>query len=269
MIGSGVWTSCFMLMFALVAIAFLWMHASHSLMERKNIPRLPSLPFSRRWKKPVLESLETRRTGIWLTEGQKIARRNLWLSVPAFSWLLLYGWCGALWSSICPDRLCLYDRAIFWLTALPGLSGATLRIFYAFMVPIFGGRALDGTQYRFASHSGLWHRHGGAGSNTPYSVSDSGAVVRFGGGNFASSMANIAFFFPKKEKGNALALNAGLGNLGVSAVQFLVPMVITVGLFGGLGGSAQRRRGTSCGFKMPPISGFRLLPLPQSCHGFT
>ena len=54
----------------------------------------------------------------------------------------------------------------------------------------------------------------------------------FGGGNFASSMANICFFFPKERKGNALALNAGLGNLGVSVVQFLMPLVITAGVFG-------------------------------------
>jgi nitrate/nitrite transporter NarK len=61
----------------------------------------------------------------------------------------------------------------------------------------------------------------------------------FGGGNFASSMANISFFFPKAEKGNALALNAGLGNLGVSVVQFVVPLVITGGVFGWLGGDPQ------------------------------
>src|SRR5205814_6968655 len=58
----------------------------------------------------------------------------------------------------------------------------------------------------------------------------------FGGGNFASSMANISFFFPKAEKGNALALNAGLGNLGVSVVQFVIPLAITAGVFGWLGG---------------------------------
>ncbi|HIP78283.1 MAG TPA: MFS transporter, partial [Kiloniellaceae bacterium] len=61
----------------------------------------------------------------------------------------------------------------------------------------------------------------------------------FGGGNFASSMANISFFFPKKEKGNALALNAGLGNAGVSVMQFVVPLVITAGVFGAIGGEPQ------------------------------
>jgi len=61
----------------------------------------------------------------------------------------------------------------------------------------------------------------------------------FGGGNFASSMANINFFFPKAQKGTALGLNAGLGNLGVSLVQFVVPVVITAGIFGALGGEPQ------------------------------
>ena len=59
-----------------------------------------------------------------------------------------------------------------------------------------------------------------------------------GGGNFASSMANISFFYPKEQKGTALGLNAGLGNLGVSIVQLVVPLVITAGVFGSLGGDS-------------------------------
>jgi NNP family nitrate/nitrite transporter-like MFS transporter len=74
-------------------------------------------------------------------------------------------------------------------------------------------------------------------TSTPYIVFLVLALLcGFGGGNFASSMANISFFFPKAEKGNALALNAGLGNLGVSVAQFLVPLVITAGVFGWFGG---------------------------------
>lgn len=65
----------------------------------------------------------------------------------------------------------------------------------------------------------------------------------FGGGNFASSMANISYFFPKSEKDNALAINAGLGNVGVSLMQFLVPIVITAGIFGALGSAPQRVAG--------------------------
>ena len=73
--------------------------------------------------------------------------------------------------------------------------------------------------------------------DTPYIVLLILALLcGFGGGNFASSMANISFFYPKAEKGNALALNAGLGNLGVSVTQFVVPLVIASGVFGSLGG---------------------------------
>ena len=61
-----------------------------------------------------------------------------------------------------------------------------------------------------------------------------------GGGNFSSSMANISFFFPKERKGSALGVNAGLGNLGVSVVQFLSPIIISVGVFGVLGGDSQQ-----------------------------
>ena len=65
------------------------------------------------------------------------------------------------------------------------------------------------------------------------------AFCGLGGGNFSSSMANISFFFPKERKGSALGLNAGLGNLGVSSVQFMVPLVISVGIFGWFGGQPQ------------------------------
>jgi MFS transporter, NNP family, nitrate/nitrite transporter len=60
-----------------------------------------------------------------------------------------------------------------------------------------------------------------------------------GGGNFASSMSHISFFYPKARKGNALAINAGLGNLGVSAMQFVVPLVITASVFGAIVGAGQ------------------------------
>ncbi|OIQ73676.1 nitrate/nitrite transporter NarK [mine drainage metagenome] len=57
-----------------------------------------------------------------------------------------------------------------------------------------------------------------------------------GGGNFASSMSNITTFFPKRLQGTALGLNAGLGNFGVTSMQIIIPLVMTVGLFGSLGG---------------------------------
>ena len=84
-------------------------------------------------------------------------------------------------------------------------------------------------------------------------------------------MANISFFFPRSEKGNALALNAGLGNLGVSVVQFVVPIVITVGVFGWFGGDPAMVKGATqprrSGCRMPASSGCRSSSPARSRRG--
>ena len=104
---------------------------------------------------------------------------------------------------------------LFWLAALPGLSDATLRVFYSFMPPIFGGRLWTTVATWSLMIPAVGIGYAVRDPNTPYLVFLALALLcGFGGGNFASSMANISFFFPKAEKGNALALNAGLGNLG-------------------------------------------------------
>jgi NNP family nitrate/nitrite transporter-like MFS transporter len=129
---------------------------------------------------------------------------------------------------------------LFWLAALPGLSGATLRIFYAFMVPIMGGRLWTTLTTASLLIPALGIGYAVQNPETPYVLFLILALLcGFGGGNFASSMSNISFFFPKKEKGQALAMNAGLGNAGVSIMQFLVPVGVTVAVFGALGGEAQ------------------------------
>ena len=129
---------------------------------------------------------------------------------------------------------------LFWLAAMPGLSGATLRIFYSFMPPIFGGRLWTSISTWSLMIPAVGIGLAVQSPDTPYIFFLSLALLcGFGGGNFASSMANISFFFPKAEKGNALALNAGLGNLGVSVVQFVIPLVITTGVFGWFGGDPQ------------------------------
>jgi NNP family nitrate/nitrite transporter-like MFS transporter len=129
---------------------------------------------------------------------------------------------------------------LFWLASLPGLSGATLRILYSFMPAIFGGRLWTTLATWSLAIPALGMGFAVQDPTTPYWIFLGLALLcGFGGGNFASSMANISFFFPKREKGNALAINAGLGNLGVSVVQFVVPIVITTGVFGWLGGDPQ------------------------------
>jgi NNP family nitrate/nitrite transporter-like MFS transporter len=250
---TGVWTSCFMLLFAVVTTALLWMHFSIRAMERAALPEelkaLPELPEMQEIHKKshegalsgVIEDWRPDDEKFWADKGHKIARRNLWISVAC---LLLAFSVWLVWSVVVAKLPAIGFKystdQLFWLAALPGLSGATLRIFYSFMVPIFGGRL-----WTTLTTSSLLIPAFGIGyavqnPDTPYMIFLILALLcGFGGGNFASSMANISFFFPKKEKGNALALNAGLGNAGVSVMQFVVPVVITAGVFGAMGGEPQ------------------------------
>ena len=176
----------------------------------------------------------------WQSTGKSIARRNLWLSVPAL--LLAF----AVWQVLSvtltylPNVGFKYSKEeLFTLAGLPALSGATLRIVYSFVVPIFGGR-----RWTAFSTATLLIPLIGLGfavqdPSTPLWQMQMWALLcGFGSANFSSSMSNISFFFPKSEKGTALGINAGLGNLGVSVVQFVVPVVVTMGLFA-LGADAQ------------------------------
>ncbi|MCC6917762.1 MAG: MFS transporter [Alphaproteobacteria bacterium] len=250
----GVWQSCFMLLFALTAVALVWMHLSIRAMERATVgealDQLPQLPEMHDVHDPVrarsmaghvISDWNPEDAQQWGSRGRAIARQNLWISIPS---LLLSFAVWMVWSVVVaklPSIGFAYSTdQLFWLAALPGLSGATLRIFYSFMVPIFGGRLWT----TLATWSLLIPAVGIGmavqSPSTPYVIFLGLALLcGFGGGNFASSMANISFFYPRAEKGNALALNAGLGNLGVSVVQFAVPLVITTSVFGWLGGAPQ------------------------------
>jgi MFS transporter, NNP family, nitrate/nitrite transporter len=177
----------------------------------------------------------------WQRKGRAIANVNLLISIPA---LLLSFAVWMVWSVVVVNLPAIgftfTTNQLFWLAALPALCGATLRIFYSFMVPVFGGR-----RWTALSTASLLLPAVGIGfavqdPTTSYTTMVVLALLcGLGGGNFASSMANISFFFPKEHKGSALGLNAGLGNLGVSVVQFVVPLVITAGVFGVLGGEPQ------------------------------
>ena len=180
-------------------------------------------------------------SAFWEGEGRHVASRNLSISIPSLT-LAFAVW--MVWSVVVVNLPNVGFRfsteQLFWLAALPSLCGATLRIFYSFMVPIFGGRRWTAISTASLLLPALGIGYAVVDPATSYSTFVVLALLcGFGGGNFASSMANINFFFPKAQKGTALGLNAGLGNLGVSLVQFVVPMVITVGMFGALGGEPQ------------------------------
>jgi NNP family nitrate/nitrite transporter-like MFS transporter len=257
---TGLWTSCFMALFLLVAGALIWMHVAIRQMERgaagEAFAKLPPFPEMQGMPKPtvapraaraVLTDWRPEDPAFWRDTGRAIARRNLWLSIPA---LLLSFAVWQVWSVVVAKLpqvgFTFSTNELFWLAALPGISGAVLRIFYSFMVPIFGGRLWTTVTTWSLMIPAVGIGYAVQNPDTPYVVLLILALLcGFGGGNFASSMANISFFFPKAEKGNALALNAGLGNLGVSVVQFVVPLAITAGVFGWLGGAPQMANGAA------------------------
>ena len=251
---TGIWTSCFMVLFGLVAIALTWMHFAVRQMEQeasgvdtRTLPQFPEMADIHDETKhaavsaKVLEDWRREDKDFWETKGKRIARNNLLISIPA----LLLAFCVWMVWSVVVAKLPLigFDYTtdqLFWLAALPGLSGATLRIFYSFMVPIFGGRLWTTLSTFSLLIPAFGIGYAVQNPDTPYVIFLTLALLcGFGGGNFASSMANIGFFFPREKKGNALALNGGLGNLGVSVMQFLVPIVITASVFGAIVGQPQ------------------------------
>lgn len=166
----------------------------------------------------------------WESVGRGIARRNLNWSIFA-EFLGFVVW--QLWSIVVVQLpaagFTFSTSEIFWLISMPSLVGATLRIPYTFMVPRFGGRNWTIVSALLLLIPSVGLALCVANPETPFGVMLLVAgLAGFGGGNFASSMANITFFYPAREKGWALGLNAAGGNLGAAVAQLAVPIVITL-----------------------------------------
>jgi NNP family nitrate/nitrite transporter-like MFS transporter len=171
-------------------------------------------------------------TDFWNSTGKFVARRNLIWSIVAehigFSiWLI--------WSIVAtklPQAGFHYSTdQLFQLVALPGLIGSLMRFPYTFAVTTFGGRnwTIFSASVLFIPTIALAYYV--TQSDTPFSTMLwVAALAGLGGGNFASSMANISFFYPDRMKGWALGLNAAGGNIGVSSVQLLTPILLGMGL---------------------------------------
>ncbi|MBT39708.1 MAG: hypothetical protein CL938_14320 [Deltaproteobacteria bacterium] len=194
----------------------------------------------------------------WEERGRPVAIRNLVVSIPnllcGFAVWMYWGMVAKFIQQLHFDDGTLfnftfmndgnpyggdaYRGLLFTLPAVAGLAGATLRGPNSFMVAICGGRNV-----KFMTTTLLLLPAIGAGialqnPDTPFIVFVIlSALAGVGGGAFASSMSNISFFFPKKMQGLSLGLNAGIGNLGVSLMQFLLPWIITFGAFGSFGGA--------------------------------
>src|SRR5262249_13369631 len=144
----------------------------------------------------------------WRTTGRAVARRNLWISIPALllSFAVWQVWTGVV-AKLPAGGVDFTTDQPFLPPALPRICSAVLRIFYAFMVPIFGGRLWSTVATWSLMIPAVGIGYAVQNPSTPYVVFLGLALLcGLGGGNFASSMANISFFFPKSEKGNALAL---------------------------------------------------------------
>lgn len=247
--ATGIRSTTFMLMFAIVAgtMIWIWMGARG---EREDIlARKPGLR-----EHLVQEHLVSgAAVGRWLRDwrpddgafwektGRMIALRNLVLSMPPL-FLSFAVW--TVWSVVVLELprigFQFTTAELFWLAAAPGLSGAAFRLLYSFVVPIFGGRNFTIFSTASLLVPTLWMALAVQNPDTGYIVFLIIALLcGLGGGNFSSSMANIAFFFPKKMQGAALGWNAGMGNLGVGIMQAVVPWVIFSGVLAFKGGVSQ------------------------------
>jgi MFS transporter, NNP family, nitrate/nitrite transporter len=178
--------------------------------------------------------------GFWRDHGSRVATRNLVFSALA---LVLSFAVWMLWSVVVvhlPSAGFRFSpNQLFWLAALPALSGATLRAFFAFAVPLVGGR-----RWAALSTAALLLPLVGMGwalqrPDTPYEILVLLALLcGIGGGNFASAMAHVSHFYPAQRQGFALGLTAGLGHLGVPLMQAAVPLAIAAGSLGGALGGA-------------------------------
>ena len=162
----------------------------------------------------VIQDWRPEEPDFWQQIGQKTAQRNLWISIPC----LLLAFCvWMLFSAVAVNLnkvgFNFTTDQLFMLTALPSVSGAILRVPYSFVIPMFGGRRWTAISTIFLIIPCLWLGYAVQDPTTSFSVFVTISLLcGFAGANFASSMANISFFFPKNKQCGALGLNVGLGN---------------------------------------------------------
>jgi NNP family nitrate/nitrite transporter-like MFS transporter len=200
----------------------------------------------------------------WETTGKKIAWRTLTITTISLvlsfaTWFLMSAVVVRL-----PNIGFKFDETqLFWLAAMPGLAGGTLRLIHMFLIPIFGTRKVIAiaTLAKILPCVGL----GFAVMNptTPFWMFLVLALLfGMGGGDFSSYMPSTSVFFPKRLQGTALGIQAGIGNFGVCVTQFLTPWIITFAI--GSGALATAQTFTKAG-KTSPIwlqnSAFWYVPL--------
>ena len=188
-----------------------------------------------------LEKWQPEDPQFWKETGSKIAWRTLIITTITLmfsfaTWFLMSAIVVRL-----PNIGFKYNQMqLFWLAAMPGLAGGTLRILHTFLIPLFGTRRIItiATLLKLFPAIGL-----GLAVMNPQTPFWLFMVLAFsaglGGGDFSSYMPSTSLFFPKRLQGTALGIQAGIGNFGVSLVQFLTPWIITFAALGTLVGAPQ------------------------------
>lgn len=128
----------------------------------------------------------------------------------------------------------LSEAQLYWLIAMPGLAGGTLRLIWTFLPPILGTRKLVTLTTGLFLVPLVGWAMAVQSPSTPYAVLLLlGALAGVGGGAFSGFMPSTSYFFPRSKQGTALGLQAGIGNFGVSIVQFVTPWIIGFAIIGG------------------------------------
>jgi NNP family nitrate/nitrite transporter-like MFS transporter len=248
--ATGVRSTTFMLMFGVLAGVMIWTWMAERGEREEVLAKRPGLR-EKMVEEELARPLAT--AGRWISNwrpddlefwrggGKAIAMRNLIFSMPPL-FLSFAVW--VVWSVVVIELprigFQFSTGELFWLAAIPGLSGAAFRLLYSFVVPIFGGRNFTIFSTLTLLVPTLWMAVAVQNPDTSYVVFVMIALLcGLGGGNFSASMANISFFFPSRRLGTALGWNAGIGNLGVGVMQAVVPIVIFSGALAFKGGFPQ------------------------------
>lgn len=129
---------------------------------------------------------------------------------------------------------------LFWLAAIPGLASGILRLIHSFFIPILGTRPVVSIATIIKLIPMVWLGFAVQDLNTPWSTfMIIGFLSGMGGGDFSSYMPSTSIFFPKRLQGLAMGIQAGIGNFGVSVVQFVTPWIVGFALVGGSFGIPQ------------------------------
>lgn len=182
----------------------------------------------------VLTEWEPENDQFWESQGKKVANRTL--VVTTFNLTLAFAvWfvVSAIVARLKDSGFDLTKTELYWLVAMPGLAGGTMRLLHMFLIPIFGTRKV----VTFSTASLLvplvgWYFAMQQNTTSYVTLMVLAFLAGFGGGNFSSFMPSTSLFFPKKKLGTALGIQAGVGNFGVSLVQFLTPWLIGLSVVG-------------------------------------